>query len=146
MLLLLQAAATDDADDVMEDLRGAADLRDATLERLRPALSRAESAREQLLANRMRNSFLPILTSSRFAIDLRVIQGIEAPVALPVVTTRFEFDEPVSGGGRAFVFQLNERELEILIAQLSNVQSALQNLQIPGDGVRVIHAGSEAAR
>ncbi|GAA1661703.1 hypothetical protein [Microbacterium lacus] len=140
--ILYEAAVRDGIDGVEAELRAAFPDEDARIVRLIAAINPGPDDTTRIKGIEERDGYLPILTSHRLALDLRVTDAADdTVVATPFVTVRMEFDSPVSGGVSAVVFQLNLAELEPLERALAAVRAragrlvaASADMSIPGWG------------
>ncbi|WP_336643368.1 hypothetical protein [Microbacterium sp. MMO-113] len=122
--LLHEAALRDGVTDVGAELRAAfPDALEDNVARLLASLTPDDDDKERVTGIDERDAFLPILTSHRFALDLRVTEGAGGlPIATPFVSARLEFDSSVAAGVSAIVFQLNLADIEGLTSALTSIR------------------------
>lgn len=121
-------ASNEGLDEVVGDI-GAAfpDLDEEQLGRVLDVLTPSDDLTQKLDFGRQRDGFLPILRSTKFALDLRVAESGTAASLLPLVTARLGFDEPV-GNNEALVFQVPTSSLEEIASELLALAERVREL------------------
>lgn len=87
---------------------------------------------ERAQGRRLRDSINPILTTTKYAVDLRLVKPNDETQLAPVVMARFSFDEPITGSD-SITFQMSAEALPVLISELQDLQHQVAELseQLP---------------
>lgn len=126
--ILFETAIEEGVEGVVADVRSAIETAtDEQLKKLSKLLEPEEGYVERTESIRERDAYLPIMRSSKFALDLRVLEAANSPVVAPVITARLGFDETVNGSDAA-VFQIPVSSLNGLVGQLISLQKRLDSI------------------